>query len=175
MFPRDNNGSLIVLQDVQPKGAMTADGALIFGIKTQADNDLDGAKIYTTDSNGLITTTFQGIAYPGFLDSGSNGIFFLDSALPDCTIDQGFYCPQSTTKFTSINTGTNNISGYASFSIANIENLTTDNPNFTAFDNIGGPFPGYFDYGLPFFFGRTIFTGIEGQSTGNVCGPFFAY
>ena len=49
------------------------------------------------------------------------------------------------------------------------------NERFTAFTEIGGPNPGQFDWGLPFFYGRTIFVGIEGQRAGGVTGPFWAY
>jgi hypothetical protein len=32
-----------------------------------------------------------------------------------------------------------------------------------------------FDWGLPFFFGRTVYTAIEGQSTPAGVGPYFAF
>jgi hypothetical protein len=32
-----------------------------------------------------------------------------------------------------------------------------------------------FDWGLPFFFGRTVFTAIEGMSTPGGTGPYFAF
>jgi len=63
----------------------------------------------------------------------------------------------------------------ANFSIANIETLATANPTFSAFSNAGGQFPNTFDYGLSFFYGRNVFTGIEGQTVGAVTGPFVAY
>jgi hypothetical protein len=42
------------------------------------------------------------------------------------------------------------------------------------FSNLGGPSGGtgpstdYFDFGLPFFFGNTVFIGIQGTSVNNV-------
>jgi hypothetical protein len=33
----------------------------------------------------------------------------------------------------------------------------------------------YFDFGLPFFYGRSVFTAIEGKSAGSQIGPFYAY
>jgi len=60
------------------------------------------------------------------------------------------------------------------FSIANAESLLSASPANVAFGNLGGPFPSvasssagtsYFDWGLPFYFGRNVFTSIEGQST----------
>jgi len=46
------------------------------------------------------------------------------------------------------------------------------NPNaistFTAF-------PTSFDYGLPFFFGRNVYTALEGRTAGSTTGPYFAF
>jgi hypothetical protein len=34
---------------------------------------------------------------------------------------------------------------------------------------------GGFDFGLPFFFGRSVFTAIEGASTPGGTGPYVAF
>ena len=44
-----------------------------------------------------------------------------------------------------------------------------------AFDDLAGPDTGDFDWGLPFFFGRKTFVGIEGQSSPGGAGPYWAY
>jgi hypothetical protein len=51
-----------------------------------------------------------------------------------------------------------------------------------AFSNIGGYTVNFFDWGLPFYFGRNIYVGVEGRTsklnTGvfiNYKGPYFAY
>jgi hypothetical protein len=46
-----------------------------------------------------------------------------------------------------------------------------------AYDNLGGTSAvgGAFDWGLPFYFGRNVFTAIEGQSTSAGAGPFVAF
>ena len=49
------------------------------------------------------------------------------------------------------------------------------NTNGSAFPGLGGPSPNEFDWGLPFFYGRTVFTAIENQSTAGGLGPYFAY
>lgn len=179
MFPQDNQGVLIQLPSVPVNGAATVTGSLIFGIGTQANNVLGTATVLTTDATGMITATFNGTEYPGsFIDSGSNGYFFLtttQTGLPDCNSFTGFYCPNATVPFSATNQGVNGLMASASFSVANIETLVTANPTYAAFGNAGGPFPSTFDYGLPFFYGRNVFTGIEGQTVGTVTGPFFAY
>ena len=66
------------------------------------------------------------------------------------------------------------------FSIANEQGL---NGTFAAFNNVGGPFGGTcdnvttpctFDWGLPFFYGRSVFTAVEGTTINGNPGPFFA-
>jgi hypothetical protein len=188
MFPQDNNGLLIVLPQVAAGGAASVSGSMIFGIGTQSDNALSGAQAQAVDDFGYFTTTFNGVPYPSsFIDSGSNGLFFLDSAtsgLPDCSArsqESAFYCPASTTSFTAINSGPNPngsttpVSENVSFSIANALTLFDSNPAFAAFNNVGGSNPGALDWGLPFFFDRSVFIGIEGQSTPAGVGPYWAY
>ena len=65
--------------------------------------------------------------------------------------------------------------GLVSFSVANALGLAATGNK--AFYNVGGTFGGsFFDFGLPFFFGRNVYTGIDGQTTpGAGTGPFFAY
>jgi hypothetical protein len=49
--------------------------------------------------------------------------------------------------------------------------------NNTAFSNLAGPSigPTNFDWGLPFFFGRSVYTAIEGRSTSAGFGPYVAF
>lgn len=178
LFPQDNNGVLVSLPAISDAGAATVNGSVIFGIGTQSNNALGSAKIYTTDTNGEISTTFQGAVHSGtFLDTGSNGIFFLDAAtvgMPDCPGSaSGFYCPSTTQSFDVTNQGVNGASAALTFKIANANSLF--NSGNVAFDDLGGSNPGAFDFGLPFFFGRPVFVAIDGQSTPAGLGPFWAY
>jgi hypothetical protein len=156
--------------------ASTVTGSLVFGIGTQSNNGLGSANIYTNPQSQdfSITTTFNGTAYPeSFLDSGSNGIFFLNSAatgFPECS---GFYCPNSTQNLSATNAGANGTSESISFSVADAANIL--NTNNTAFNQLAGPNPGAFDWGLSFFYGRNVFTAINGASTPGGTGPYWAY
>ena len=89
MFPTDNNGVLIQLPALPAGGALTSTGMMIFGIGTQSDNALGSAKVLTVDGAGTLPTIYGSQTYSStFIDSGSNGIFFLDSfttGLPVCT------------------------------------------------------------------------------------------
>jgi hypothetical protein len=177
-FPVNNNGVLIQLPALGAQGAPTASGSLIFGIGTRANNGLGGAQVYTTNDLGNFTTVYAGTSYPSsFIDSGSNALFFLSSSvtgIAQCTAPEvSFYCPPTTLSLSAQNLGQNGTSGTVPFSIANAEQLfSTGN---AAFNNLGGSFPGVFDWGMPFFFGRTVFVAIDGQQTPGGPGPYWAY
>ena len=177
-FPADNNGLLIKLPALGGQGAATASGSLIFGIGTQSNNGLGSAQVYTTDDLGNFTTVYNGSSYSSsFIDSGSNGLFFLSSsvtAITQCTgANAGYYCPSQTLNLTAQNVGSNGTSGTVAFSIANAEKLfSTGN---AAFNDLGGTNPGAFDWGMPFFFGRDVFVAIDGQPTPAGAGPYWAY
>jgi hypothetical protein len=170
-LPVNNNGVMLALPPVPLGGAKTLTGSLVLGIGTQANNQLGGATVYTTDSRGFFTTVYQGTSYPNsFLDSGSNGLFFHDPALPLCG---DFYCPPSATTLTATNVGANGASATISFPLDSISALPAD----TNAAHLGGgtAIPGSFDWGLPFFFGRSVFVAISGASTPNGTGPFWAW
>src|SRR5262249_46507790 len=148
MFAADNNGVIVELPSVAAGGAVTVTGSLVFGIGTQSNNGLGSATVLTLDPNGNFTTTFKGQAFPGsFADSGSNGLFFLDSAhtgLSRCAINTAFYCPTSSQAFAVTNTGVNGHSTPVNFTIANADGLlSSSSPNFL-FNDLGAPNPNIF-------------------------------
>lgn len=178
-FATDNNGAIVELPAVS--GAeVSVTGSVIFGIGTQSNNSLGSATVFGTDSNGNFNTTYQSIQYPSFLDSGSNAIYFLDSAttgMPVCSDLTFLYCPSSAENFTVLNdaqAGTNGAGSPATFTVSNAD-LLLSNSNDAAVNNLAGPNPGGFDFGLPFFFGRNIYTAVEGKSTPGGTGPYLAY
>jgi hypothetical protein len=176
LFARDNNGVMIQLPSVPAGGALTVTGSLVFGIGTQSDNALGSARVLTVDQIGNFTTVFNNQSYSSsFIDSGSNGLFFLDPAttgLPLCRVSTDFYCPPTLRTLSATHRGVNATTSAVTFSVGNVDAL---NGNFNAFSEIAGPNAGSFDWGLTFFFGRTIFTAIEGQSTPGGTGPYWAY
>jgi hypothetical protein len=179
LFATDNNGVIVELPAVSgPEASVT--GTMIFGIGTQSNNGLGSATVLTVDPNiGNFTTTFNGQTFrdAAFLDTGSNAIDFATSAITGmatCKDFTFFYCPGSTQNFTATNLGVNGASSSVNFSIGNADTLLA-NPNDFVAPDLGGPNPGTFDWGLPFFFGRNVYTAIEGKSTPGGTGPFVAY
>jgi hypothetical protein len=177
-FSADNNGVIVDLPAVSTS-APTLSGSLIFGIGTQSDNSLGSAQVFTLDNSGNFTTTFKGTPYSSsFIDSGSNGYFFLNSSttgIPTCpNPNSGFYCPSSPVNLSATNTGANGSSNTVNFTIDNANTLFS-NAGDNVFPTLGGPNSGAFDWGLPFFFGRKVYTAIEGRTTPGGPGPYWAY
>jgi hypothetical protein len=174
-FASDNNGVVIQLPSVPAAGETQATGMLFFGIGTQSNNGLGSATVFTLDADGNLVTKFGLTSVKGFIDSGSNGYYFLDTAttqIPTCTSSKDFYCPSTTLNLSATNVGANGRSSTVNFGIANADTMSS---TFSILPQIGGPFANTFDWGLPFFYGRTVFTAIEGQSTPGGVGPYFAY
>jgi hypothetical protein len=161
-------------------GAATATGSLIFGIGTQSNNSLGSATILGVDANtGNITTVFSNVSYANsYIDSGSSAIFFGSSLYPICTgPGAGFYCPSTMQNPSATLQGTNRATSSVSFSVGNGDQLFGVNPSFMAFSNIAAPNPdpAGFAWGLPFFFGRNVFTALEGKNTPGGPGPYFGF
>jgi hypothetical protein len=182
LFAADNNGLMLTLPGVPAAGSVSVAGTMQIGIATQTDNALGSAAVITPDNFGNFSTTFKSTSTSvGFIDSGSTALFFLDpttTGLPECTTLTGFYCPATTQSLTAINKGSNGTSSTVAFSVGEAESLL--NSNNDVFSNLAGtgtdPTIGpYFDWGLPFFLGRTVFIALEGKSAGSTSGPFWAY
>jgi len=180
LFSTDNNGAIIELPAANaPETSLT--GSLILGIGTQSNNALNGATVYSVDDFGNFITTYKGQTYnQSFIDSGSNALFFLDSVMtgiPLCADANFFYCPSTTQNLSATNEGSTGMpSGTVNFSVANADDLFNNNPNATVFGQLGGPNSLIgFDWGLPFFYGRNVYTAIAGRSTPGGTGPYWAY
>ena len=180
LFASDNNGVIVQLPPVPADGAATATGSLIFGIGTQADNALGAATVLTTDpGTGNIVTVWNGQTYTNsYIDAGTSLFAFGQQAYPFCVaVASGFYCPAAPQTLGATLQGTNARSSAVSFTIGNADQLFAANYNFYAFDDIAGPGGDgtTFAWGLPFFFGRSVYTAIEGRSTPGGNGPYFAF
>ncbi|AOJ10445.1 DUF3443 domain-containing protein [Burkholderia mayonis] len=172
-FASDNNGSVIVLPAIPVTGSATVNGSLIFGIGTQADNGLGSATpLATTSSGAYVTSVLNGNTnMHTFFDSGSNGIFFADASLPQCG---SWFCPGSTQTFgIALGSGNGASVKATTFQVASSQVLFSTF-NF-AFDDLAGPIGNVVDLGLPFFYGRSIYTALETRPTPAGPGPYYAF
>ena len=185
MMTVDNNGVALQFPNVPEAGATALKGWLVLGIGTQTNNTPDEVNVFPADSNGYFQTVFNGKLYnSSFIDSGSNGLFFPGSsvlnACAETSFASGFFCPPVNSNLTAIQLGKNGTPAVSvNFQIQNAEvALAVSNPNIV-FNNLGGNSPdlisGSFDWGLPFYFGRTIFHAFEKKTTPIGTGPYFAW
>jgi hypothetical protein len=130
--------------------------------------------VLTVDSTfGEFTSMVNSTNYPGsFIDSGSNGLFYGSGLFPDCRFFLGFYCPPSPQAQSGFLQGVNGANLAVNFTVSDPESLLASNPSVTADAELAGPGFGGVDWGLPFFFGRSIYIAIEDRSTPAGNGPW---
>jgi hypothetical protein len=188
-FATDNTGTIISLPSAPAGGEASLSGTLIFGIGTQSNNGLGSATVLTTTTSaspsgaGLITAVYKGQTLSqSVIDSGTNLLIFADSSLPACIGSQftGYYCPSTPQSLSATIQGQNGMSAPAPFTVNNAKTLLTTSfsvlPGIASNPSVfANPFPSSFDFGLPFFYGRNIYTAIEGRNAGGTVGPYFAY
>ncbi|TSK07987.1 MAG: DUF3443 family protein [Geobacter sp.] len=177
-LPTDSNGLIVRLPSVPLGGVSSIDGSLILGIGTRSNNTLTSPTVLRTDSAGDVTTVIGGISTSGFFDTGSNALFFPNpdaSLLPVCpSPNTEWYCPPATRTLSATNTAaTGSPSSTVNFSISSLETLLNTSNN--VFVDIGGPSSFGFDWGLPFFMGRSVAFGIESETSPLGTGPYVAY
>jgi len=189
----DNNGSILVLPSIPANGETSLAGTLYFGIGTQTNNGLGSATIYTVTTSaaqngpGLLNALYKGQTLPNsFLDSGSSIYFFEDTTLTLCPSNQalGFYCPASTLTLAPVVEGLNGKSFTDTFSLFNALSVFNANPNFSVIPGLGAnpniifpstAYQGSYDFGIPFFYGKSVYTAIENRSAGGTLGPYVAF
>jgi len=189
-FPVDNNGTILTMPAVAQPGVPTLTGTVTFGIGTQANNGLAAANILpvtTSSSNrgpGLLTATYKGKTLTqSFIDSGSNDYFFIDTSLNPCTATSliAFYCPTSPTSLSPVMTATNGVTASGAFTLyspLNVSGSSNVAPGLGINPTLVTPplpFANSFDFGMPFFFGRSVYTAIEGRPAGGTQGPYLAF
>jgi hypothetical protein len=186
----DNNGTILTLPTAPSAGEASLTGTLYFGIGTQTNNALGSASVLLTSTSaspegaGLITAVYNGQTLgESTIDSGTNLYLFVDSAIPACAgAYAGYYCPASPLALTSTLAGKNATMTSVTLTLQNAETLL--NTSDAVLPGIGGnpnqfsglnAYPQSFDFGLPFFYGRSVYTAIEGRNAGGTTGPYFAF
>ncbi|KWA20596.1 DUF3443 domain-containing protein [Burkholderia territorii] len=174
-FATDNNGVIVQMPNISSSGQGSATGLLTFGINTQSNNALGASTVLTSTTTGDVDATFLGGSVTAFFDTGSNAYFFNDSTQKACSTNTQFYCPSSTTTYTATLTGKNGVSGGVSMPVANADALFA-NPSTFAFNDIAGPFgaAGWLDIGMPHFYGKTIYFGMDRTGSGGAQ-PYVAF
>ncbi|MGZ5131283.1 MAG: DUF3443 family protein [Caldimonas sp.] len=187
-FAVNNNGTVINLPALPDLGAGTAKGRLVFGIGTQTNNQIPlSAKMYFVDPNPAnasylyFTTRTNSATYvDSYIDSGSNALFFDDASIAkgcqsSTAASSGWYCPASVQRLTATVTDAFGATGTVNYSVANADVLfSTSSVSFAGLAGSAGQGASAFVWGLPFFYGRSVFTSIWGQAL-SPNGPWNAF
>jgi Protein of unknown function (DUF3443) len=187
-FSIDNNGDILDFPAVGT-AMVSVSGTLTFGINTQLNNNVGNATVFGINED-YFTTVFSGQQLTkSFIDSGSNELFFPNVTGIQVCSDGTSYCPANPPLLLSAtDEGANSVgSATVDFQVDNYEADITNNPGDAAFGYIAaggdesppcqnGQGACSFDWGLPFFFGRRVFTSIDTQTVANEPKtPWWAY
>jgi hypothetical protein len=181
LLPIDNNGVILRFPDISLGGVSSVNGELILGIDTESNNSSSGVTMYPADPNsanqtyGDFITVFNGQTLSeSFIDSGSNGLFF-PNTLNLSTDSNDWYTPSTTQSLSATTEGyLGTPIGVVSFQIGDADTLLASSDN--VFIELCGTNPsGSFDWGFPFFLGRSVYVGINGQKSKLGTGPYWAY
>jgi hypothetical protein len=188
----DNNGVVFALP-AAPGPATSLTGTLYFGVGTESNNKLPASpRILPVETNQdmFIHTTFQSHDYAqSVIDAGSNGYYF-SSSLPVCTGtiqgDQVLYCVGATTALSGVMQGeaadgsaTGDMITY-NFDIDNGDAQLMLLPSQVVQPNLGGTLGAQgstFDWGLPTFFGQTVYIVFADHSAvgSGQAGPYISF
>ncbi|MFO1220358.1 MAG: DUF3443 family protein [Burkholderiaceae bacterium] len=187
-FKDNNNGTMIVMPAVPELGAQIARGRLVFGIGTQANNQIPlQAKIYQLNNDPssadylYLGVQAAGRNYPqSFIDTGANAMFFEEPAISKaCSVTSGqpgsWYCPATTWRQTATMIDMAGATGSFNLAVTSADALFNSGAAaFATLAGSAGQATQTFALGMPFFYGRTVFTSIWGQNLA-ANGPWHAF
>jgi hypothetical protein len=187
-FPVDNNGTLIALPKLPGLGAGVATGRLVFGIGTRTNNQIaPSATMLFVDANPAhssylyFSTTAGSTSFAdSYIDSGSNALFFADATVATaCQNTTGsassWYCPPAALHRTATLTDALGTTISVAYDVTSADALFSSSS--MAFNDLAGTVAAgssSFVWGLPFFYGRTVYTSIWGQTL-SPNGPWNAF
>lgn len=178
-LPNNNNGLTISFPNVSNTGSNNISGVMQFGVNTNSNNTITTTNNFTAtlNSDGLpiFNSLLNGNIYSSFLDSGTNTLGVSNSGLPTSS---GFLNPAANTvlNITSLNSSSVYVNTFVT--IASLSSLNTN--YYDAFNDIGtdlsfGTATNYIDFGMPYFYGKTIQIVFNGKSSNIGDGPLWAW
>ena len=177
------NGSSLTLNSSTAYGTAQVNGYLIFGIGNAGSlyaNNLGSATVMTLDStyNSEFTVNYAGSGYTAsYIDSGTNAYGVPDNSITKCSNNPNpVLCPGSLLTLTGVSVGYNAANASANFWVGNPNKMSSSAAAWPAFAFYS---QSTFVWGLPFFYSRTVYTGLAGTTAtsqgSTVSGPFYAY
>jgi Protein of unknown function (DUF3443) len=175
-FSSDNNGTIIRLPKLPAGGQASVSGELIFGIGTQANNALpSNVNVVGLNDYGEFTTQYQGRVFNwSAIDSGTNGFAFQDDAIPTTS---NWYTPSSALNLAATMEAIDGKGTPVNIPFTIDSALRMSANGYAAYDNVGWyqSRSNMFMWGLPFFYGRSVYTTVGNGMIGKQSGPFVAF
>jgi hypothetical protein len=166
-----------------------------------AQTVLTASASYGTITTAYTTVSGHQLIMPySYFDTGSNAYYFADAGIPSvqsCSGAPGYnntnpdswFCPGSELSLQATNVGLNGMQSTVGFFIGNAYTLFNSTVSGKVFDDLGassGTEPTdcgnqtadlacAFDFGFPFFLGKSVYIAFEGANTSWGAGPYFAY
>lgn len=174
LLPADNNGVVISINAPLSTGSQTVSGTMTFGINTESNNSLGSTPLLTVSSTGAFNTTYAGTIYPSYLTSSAYANYFYNTTIPACLDYTNYYCPSGAlVQNATLVSADNLVSVSNTFTVDNAD-IDFANYRYSALPGLGGvqaSSTSSFYWGLPTFFGRSIFLLYTGQTTAGITGP----
>jgi hypothetical protein len=89
-----------------------------------------------------------------------------------------YYCPVSTQQLSAMIEGVNGTTSAVSFAVGNAAELKLSRGGNSVMPLLAGPAfvsSTIFVWGMPFFYGRSVYAAVEQQPTPGGAGPYIAY
>jgi hypothetical protein len=171
--PAYNNGAILAVDAPAATGSKSATGTLTLGIDIDGTNQLGTTPLLTVSSIGGFTTSFAGTVYTSYISSAATANYFPSSTITLCD-DSNFYCPATPLTETATLIGANNTQVVETFAVTNAD-VDFDNADFSALPGLSGPYSANFIWGVPFFYGKSVYLLYAGQTVAGVTGPAIGF
>lgn len=175
-FASDNNGQIISLPAATANSNTNLTGTLTFGLNTESNNLIPGniSSVLGDPNNfiGKFTVTTEGVAYDSMFDSGTNHWLFYDATIPTCPPDNLVYCPPTATQWQSVASSYDGSGTPIAISAGILS--PTGYSSIMPFWGIQSS-QGSGLYGLPFYYGKTVYLGFIGSQTSMGAGPTWGF
>jgi len=173
-FVQDNNGEIISIPNVPGNSSTNITGTITFGLDTENNNSVPGSVSSVlgdpTDFIGRFIAISQGVSYKSMYDSGTNHWYFYDSSIPVCP--STVYCLPNPVTWQSTVSSYNGSGSPITInaSIATPTQAYALMPFWGVQSSQGTGI-----YGLPFYYGKTVYLGFINSQTTMGSGPTWGF
>ncbi|MEI8170653.1 MAG: DUF3443 family protein [Rhodoferax sp.] len=186
VFGIDTRASDSNLRTISNKLDTSANKAYL-GVDPHNSKSSHGLASYLNVTTQYVSANSSQIIYNSYLDTGTNALFFTDGSIPLCTpasvLISSWYCPDSLlTKKAIISDG--DVPGNHAVNVDFLVGNASKIPGaISAYSGMAGAPPlstkaASFSWGLPFFYGRSVYMSIWDTSSTNSTyssGPWYSF